>query len=218
MKLLFRPLRWAYTLLRRLGIVDVRWLMHAPSKHLAPVERPSGYEIRCVPMGELAELARAGRVNRQVGDYRTLEHGDRRLVAAFKDSRIVAFVWLANQTLSGADNASHSSHLGTSIELPDGSSFLYNAWTDPAHRGRDLTASLLRWALRNGVGGTWSVATMVDWTSEGSLRAFHQIGMRRLGLVIRVGRGPLQFSLLPAAATAVGLRVGVDAPGVKLAS
>ncbi|MEL6108659.1 MAG: hypothetical protein AAFU85_21850 [Planctomycetota bacterium] len=218
MKLLFRPLRWAYALVRHFGVVDVRWLLHAPSQHIAPAQQPAGYEIRCVPMGELAELIRAGRVDRRVGDYRTLEHADRRLIAAYKGSRIVSFAWLANQTLAGRDNASRWRHLGTSVEVPDGSSFVYNAWTDPDHRGNRLVAALLRWALRNGVGGAWSVATMIDWTNDESKRAFQQLGMRRLGLVIRIGRGPLQFSLLPAAATSVGMRVGRDAPGVKLAS
>ncbi|MEO1527328.1 MAG: hypothetical protein AAFX06_18015 [Planctomycetota bacterium] len=205
-------------MVRHLGIVDVRWLLHAPSKHLSPTDRPRGYEIRCVPMGELAELIRAGRVDRRVGDYRRLENVDRRLVAAFQGSRIVSFVWIANQTLPGVDNPNRSPHLATSIELPDGASFVYNAWTDPSHRGRRLVAALLRWALRNGVGGSWSLATMIDWTDEGACQAFDRIGLKKLGLVIRVGCGPLQFSLLPASAQSVGLRVGGDAPGVKLAS
>ena len=78
-------------------------------------------------------------------------------------------------------------------------------------------AMLLKWAIRNRVADGSSLATMIDWTNQPSLRAFEKLGMRQLGLVVRLGCGPLQLSLLPSAARHVGLYLAGDAPGWKFA-
>ena len=217
MNFLLAPLRFLYTLSRRLGIIDVTWLLHMPMSDTDDQSRREGYEIRVVPIGELADLTRAGLVHLQVGDYRELEKCGRTLVGAFAGSRLVSFAWLAKQAVAGKDNYSRSMHLGTSIDLPDGSAFIYNAWTDPDHRGNRLMTALLRWAIRNRISGGWSLSTMIDWTNDRSCRAFEHIGMRKLGLIVRIGRGPLQVSLVPSSAKRVGIRVAADAPGVKFA-
>lgn len=217
MKLLQFPLRCLYLITRQLRLVDVKWLMHMPAGELEHKGRPDGYEIRIVPIGELAELRRCGLVSPQVGDYRELEKVGRILVGAFAGQRLVSFAWFAKQAVAGKDNYGQSMHLGTSIDLPEDSAFIYNTWTDEDHRGNRLMAALFQWAIRNRIAGGWSVATMTDWTNVGSGRAFENLGMRKLGLVVRLGWGPVQMSLLPLSAKQVGLRVAADAPGVKLA-
>jgi hypothetical protein len=217
MKRSLRPLQFSYSLSRRLGVIDVTWLMHLPAPVGDDSQPPSGYTICIVTAAQLAELRRDGRVDPQVGDVRDLEKHGRVLVGAFSGPRLVAFAWFASRFVPGCDNYSRAMHLGTSIDLPEGVAFVYNAWTDPEHRGRRLMGSILNWAMAHSVGGGKSLATMIDWTNQPSRRAFEKLGMRRVGLVVRLGRGPFQISLLPRGARRVGLRVASDAPGMKFA-
>lgn len=217
MKPLFHPLQIVYSISRRLGVIDVTWLMHLPKPDAQPAPAPFGYTVRSVTVGELAELRRTCLVDQQVGDYQDFEQPGRKLVGAFCGPRMVAFAWFASRLVAADDNYSRSMHLGTSIDLPDGAAFVYNAWTDPDHRGRRLMATVLRHAIDHRAGGDGSLTTMIDWTNRPSFRAFQSLGMQKLGLVIRIGRGPLQVSLLPRAARRVGLCVAADAPGWKLA-
>jgi hypothetical protein len=212
-----RLLQLGYSLSRRLGVIDVTWLLHLPAPVGDDSQNPPGYTIRTVTAGQLAELRRDERVDPQVGDVRDLEKDGRVLVGAFSGPRLVAFAWFASRFVAGCDNYSRAMHLGTSIDLPDGVAFVYNAWTDPEHRGRRLMRSILSWAIAHSVGGGKSLATMIDWTNQPSRRAFEKLGMRRVGLVVRLGRGPFQISLLPRGARRVGLRVATDAPGMKFA-
>ncbi len=217
MKRSLRPLQVCYSLSRHLGILDVTWLMHLPAAVADSACVAADYTVRAVTAAELAELRCDGLVDPQVGEVRDLEKDGRMLVGAWSGPRLVAFAWFASRFVPGSDNYSRAIHLGTSIDLPAGTSFVYNAWTDPEHRGRRLMASILGWAMDHGVGGGNSLATMIDWTNRPSRRAFEKLGMRNVGLVVRLGRGPFQISLLPRRARQVGLRVAEDAPGVKWA-
>ncbi len=198
-------------------MIDVTWLMHMPAARVRDTNTSVRYEIRTVQLDELDQLIREKKINQQVGNYRELEKSGRNLVAAYCEGRIVSFAWLARHSVAGPDNFSRAMHLGTSVDLPEGSAFVYNVWTDPDHRGKRLVGALLRWAINHQVAGDWSLATMIDWTNIASIRAFEKTGMRRLGIIVRIGRGPLQFSLVPAAAKKAGLQLATDAPGLKLA-
>lgn len=219
MKLVLVPLRFAYTISRRLGIIDVTWLMHMPTAPSGEELAVDGYEFRVVSTGELSELRRAGLVHSQVGVIRddSQHESQRFLVGAFSGSQLVSFAWFAERTVPGRENFSRSMHLGTSVELPAGSAFVYNAWTDPEHRGKRLMAALMHWAIRNRVAGGRSLSTMIDWTNQPSCRAFEKLGMRRLGLIARVGCGRFQVSVVPHAARHQGLLLAGDAPGLKVA-
>lgn len=216
MKFLQLPLRFSYALSRRLGIIDAAWLLHMSKDKMDLPDRPCGYQMRAVPMGELAELRRSGLVNLNVGDPSDLEEHTRVLVGAFADDRLVSFAWFAKQSVATKDNYCRAVHLGSSIELPEGSAFVYNAWTDTDHRGKRLMAGLLQWSIRNRVADGWSLSTTIDWSNESSCRAFEHLGMQKIGLIVRIGRGPMQLSLVPSSAQRVGLRIAADAPGIKL--
>lgn len=221
MNILVLPLRITYSLSRRFGIIDVVWLLSMSldesRDNLEPQARPRGYEIRVVSTSELAELRRSGLVNAQVGDAPEHAKNNRVLIGAFVDSRLVSFAWIAQQAVAGKDNYSRSPHLGTSIGLSEGSAFVYNAWTDPDHRGNRLMASLLEWAVRNQITSSQSLLTTIDWSNDRSCRAFEHLGMHKLGLIVRIGRGRMQLSLVPSSAKSFGLRLADDAPGFKIA-
>ena len=216
-KLLLAPTRCCYRLIRRLGVLDVTQLMHLPTTECQDESCPVGYEIRCVQAEELARLLSDQRISPQVGSPEMYGGGRRALVAAFHDARVVSFVWLASQSIAGAANFSRAAHLGTSIEMPEGTAFVFNAWTDQQHRGKRLIAAIMTWAIRNRVCGAWSLLTMIDWTNDKSIRAFAYMGMKPIGNIYRCGRGPLQISLIPGAAARLGLTVAEDAPGLKWA-
>jgi hypothetical protein len=216
-KLLIAPMQWCYRLIRRLGVLDVTRLMHLPTTECHDECCPAGYEIRCVPAEELAQLLRERRISPQVGTPDMSAGGRCELVAAFHDARVVSFAWFASQSVAGAANFSRAAHLGTSVDMPEGTAFVFNAWTDQQHRGKRLIAAIMTWAIRNRVCGACSLLTMIDWTNEKSIRAFAYMGMRPIGNIYRFGRGPLQISLVPGAAAGLGVRVAEDAPGLKWA-
>ncbi len=217
LRVLLYPLTLMYRLVCRLGIVDVACLMHLPQSGCKKVACPEGYTVRSVTQEELEDLLKTKRVNRQVGKAKLLADKRRALVAVFHEDKVVSFMWMAKQAIDSKNNYSRSVHLGTSIDLPDGTGFIYNAWTSPKHRGKRLVGVMCSWAVRNRVVGAWACLMMADWTNKKSVRAFHYVGMRHLGYVIRIGRGPLQISLVPNAAQRIGLRVADHAPGMKMA-
>ena len=215
--LLLFPFQFIYRVVRRLGVVDVTRLLHLPQSGCHQENCPDEYVVRTVSQDELTELRRLKLVPRQAGKPKHLADKRRSLVAVFHGDEVVSFLWMAKQAIDGENNYSRSVHLGTSIDMPDGTAFVYNAWTSPKHRGKRLIAVMMCWAVRNRVAGAWACLTMIDWTNTKSIRAFHHVGMRPLGFVIRIGRGPLQISLVPNAARRIGLRVADKAPGVKMA-
>ena len=217
LRLLTRPSQSAYRLIRHLGVLDVTRLMHLPNSGFLVHRTHEGYEIRSVQRDELSKLIDAGRAPAHVGDPASLEDPRRALVLAFSDGQVVSYLWMAKQAIDAKDNFSRSSHLGTLIEMPDGTAFVYNAWTDPKHRGNRLITSLMTWATCNRVLGAWSLLTMIDWTNPTSIRAFEHVGMQPLGTIVRFGRGPLQLSIVPESAKRIGIRVAKDAPGLNWA-
>ncbi len=216
-KSLLSPVRFFYRIVRHFGVFDVTQLLHLSAGRCLDQPCPKGYEIRCIGADELEQLLAEQRISTQVGKPGELRDSRRAIVAAFHDGRVVSFAWLATQTIDGSDNYSRSRHLGTSIDMPDGTAFVFNAWTDPDHRGKRLLAALLTWATHNRVCGAWSLLTMIDWTNEKSYRAFRHMGMRELGFVYRLGAGRWQLSLIPESAGSFGLGVAKDAPGFKWA-
>lgn len=212
-----RILRLLYATVRRLKIIDVTQLLHLHPGSELSAKCPEGYTVRAVHQAELSDLIAANRVDPSVGNADSLNNRHRSLVAVFHADQIVSFLWLANEAVDSRDNYSRSEHLGTSIGMPDGTVFVYNAWTSPEHRGKRLVAAMLGWALRNRIGGALACLTMIDWTNHRSIRAFEFLGMKRLGWIIRFGRGRLQFSLIPSKAKHLGVQVATSAPGFKLA-
>jgi hypothetical protein len=208
--------QFAYGLIRRLSIVDVTRLLQLDEDQLHDQQVVKGYRVRIVEASELSKLLAANRVCQQIGTPGSLTDGNRKLVAAFAQDRVVSFIWLARNSVDSGDNFSRAKHLGTSIDMPEGTAFVYNAWTDPEHRGKRLIAALLSHAIKHRVAGTRALLTSIDWTNHRSICAFEFVGMKTIGTVVRMGRGQLQLSLLPNLGHH-GLDVAGDAPGLKFA-
>lgn len=215
--LLLSPVRVLYQLIQRLGVLDVTRLLHLPAGQCREQEVPGGYEIRSIGQPELRQLLEEEKVSLQAGTPISLSDGRHALVGAFHQGRVVSFAWFAKESVNACDNFSRSPHLGTSIQMPDGTAFVYNAWTDQTHRGQRLVAAVLTWAMRDRICGAWSLLTTTDWTNEKSIRAFQHLGMQNVGLICRCGRGSVQLSIVPEASQGIGLSVANDAPGVTLA-
>jgi predicted GNAT family acetyltransferase len=204
-----------YRGLRPLRLVDVTHLMHLPTCESRVNSNAPGYEIRMLKSVELESHRQAGTAPNHIG---TIDDSNRRaIVVATKDGEIVSFLWLVRHCVDAKDNYARTAHLGTSIEMPAGTAFVYNAWTHPKHRGQGLVGTLAAYAIRNRVLSAWALLTSIDWTNRASLKAFEKLGMRSLGIVVRFGLGPLQFSVTPKSARRLGLRVAESAPGAKIA-
>jgi predicted GNAT family acetyltransferase len=213
--LLLLPFHLLYRGLRPLRLVDVTHLMHLPTCESRVNASLPGYEIRTLTSVELESHRIAGTAPKHIG---TIDDAKRRaIVVAMTDGKVVSFVWLVRHWVDAKDNFARTAHLGTSIEMPAGTAFIYNAWTHPNHRGQGLVGTLAAYAVRHRVLSVWALLTSIDWTNRASMKAFEKLGMRSLGIVARFGLGPLQFSITPKSATRLGLRVAEKAPGAKIA-
>ncbi|PHQ31817.1 GNAT family N-acetyltransferase [Rhodopirellula bahusiensis] len=202
-----------YRAIRRLHVMDVTCLLHATSEpsnggdDARIVHAGSdGLSFRAIGEDELQQLRRESLIDSTVGTgiahtNRTTDHGsgDQWLYGVWKQDCVIAFVWAATGYIPASENYSRSVHLGSSLTMPPHCGFLFNAWTDPEHRGRGLMAALLRKltvedALNLNL-HDWFATT--DWTNIASQRTFQKSGFERVGRLYRLGRGRMQASLVP---------------------
>ncbi len=210
------PVSFLYRLIRRLRVIDATCLLQMDTPHRdASVSLADGYRIERIGAKALAEHLEKATVEAQVGTPDKLGCDERCLVGVTAGDRLVSFLWIAKDHIAGNDNYSRAPHLGTSIDLPQSAVFVYNAWTDPDHRGKRLVAAQLQYILKHRLLEAQSLVTSIDWTNKKSIRAFEHFGMQRLGTVVRIGRGPVQVSFVPKLAS-LDLRVAADAPGLRI--
>ena len=216
MNALLFPLHTVYRGAQCLGISDVSVVLHLPASECRSQRCPKGYDVRSIERDELATLLERKQIAKRVGVPSDLDDRRRGLVGVFHEDKAVSFLWLAKQSINSRD-FSRASQLGTSIDMPDGTAFVFNAWTEPSYRGQRLVSTILTHATRNRICGAWSLLTLVDWSNTRARRAFSHSGVQTLGTVYRIGRGPLQVNVVPNAAKRIGLRIADDAPGFKVA-
>lgn len=207
-----------YRVIRRLGVLDAMVLLYLPSGSHRAHGVPPGYDIRLIEKGQLEERMAVDGLPDFADSSGELDSPDRSFLAVLHADKIVSFSWFAKQAIEGINNYSRAIHLGTSLGLPEGTAFSFNAWTSPDHRGKRLQAALKCWAIRNRVAGANSLASMVDWTNGASLKALGHVGFEPVGLIVRIGRGPFQISVIPSEATRLGFQVAAEEPGWKFAS
>ncbi len=176
-----------------------------------------GYSFSTLTAGELQTLLGSGTAPQSIGRPELLMDGRQNLVVAFQGRQLVAYVWLARSWVPAEENFSRSRHLGTSLQLPEGSVFAHTAYTSVEHRGRRLLGGLLSWARAGGVPTSEQMFATMDWTNEASRRAFVHLGFQQVGLIYRMGRGAVQFSLYPGAANRLGLQVAACGGGFRWA-
>ncbi len=217
MKLPLFILRLVYSIIRRLEIADATRLLYLAAGDSRTTSLPPRYELRTPQPDELLELIQSGKAPPSIGSSRNLTEQRRIVVIVTPEQEVISYLWLATQTVDAADNFSRSPHLGTSVVLPPRAAFLFNAWTHPDHRGKRLIGCMISHVIENRLAGTDTLMTTMDWTNDRSYRAFTHIGMRPIGTVIRLGRGPLQLSFLPRTATQFGFELAGQAPGYKFA-
>ncbi|GAA5505708.1 hypothetical protein [Novipirellula caenicola] len=217
MKLPLFILRVTYTLARRLQIADATRLMYLKSADFRSPVLADGYSIRSPDEGELFELIQAGKAPAPIGSPRNISGQRRVVITTNRDNQVVSYLWIAIESVDANENFSRARHLGTSIDLPPRAGFLFNAWTHPDHRGQRLIGCMISHVFENRLSETDVLATTMDWTNERSCRAFSHVGMKPIGTIIRMGRGPLQLSLLPQTASQFGLQLANQVPGYKFA-
>lgn len=202
-----------YRAIRRLHVMDVTCLLHtSPDYQSDTAVRPGihptldGLIVRAIDLEELENLRHDDRINPVVGTgiARTAassEHGpgDQWLYGIWQDDRVISFIWAATGYIPASENFSRSAHLGSSLHMPPHCGFLFNAWTDPEHRGRGLMASLLRALIHDDALDLnlqdWFATT--DWTNAASQSTFQKCGFQRVGRLYRIGRGRMQASVVP---------------------
>jgi hypothetical protein len=214
---MFKILELLYAAAGRLGILDAKLVMHAREPDIAGDGAPNGYEIAVFDQDSLAGFLRNGRAPQSIGNPQRLDDPRLALIVAISGGRVVSFVWIARDLVAGDQNFSRAVHLGTSVAMPEGTSFVFNVWTDPEHRGKRLISVLLHQVTARRMLGTRALLTMIDWTNRPSIRAFEHFGMTQLGTICRLGRGRLQLSLVPKAARQRGYLLADAAPGWKFA-
>ncbi len=203
-----------YRLIRRLHLSDVTRLMHwdgTPVQWPAP---PAGYCVRVLEDDEIVKRCGRDGAPETLSDGSELPRRDRVCVATFFDDRLVSYLWLGRGHIEAENNFSRSPHLGTSLDLPHATGFVYNAWTHPDHRGRRLIGGMLGYVTEHRLLGTTTLLTTMDWTNESSRRAFAHIGMRSMGLIWRLGHGRWQLTFVPRTPRVTGLRLATTAPGL----
>ncbi len=217
MKLPLFILRFCYAVARRLQIADATRLLYLEPKNFRTQALPAGYLIRSPRAGELFELIQAGKAPTEIGSPRGMSGQRRVVVITTPDQQVVSFLWIAIESVNANENFSRARHLGTSVDLPPQAGFLFNAWTHPEHRGKRFISCMISYIIENRLAETDTLVTTMDWTNERSSQAFGHAGMKPIGTVVRLGRGPVQLSLLPRAASQLGLKLACQAPGYKLA-
>jgi len=206
-----------YRLFCRLHCIDVTRLLYREGNSGKWPAPPAGYSIHVLDDEEIAQWQGHAGTPDSLLDTSELLRCDRLCVAIRYGDQLVSYLWLGRGCIEAHNNYGHSVHLGTSVVLPNGTSFVYNAWTHPEHRGLRLIGVMLGHISEHRLLGTTTMLTTVDWTNQSSRRAFGHIGMRSVGLVWRLGWSRFQLTILPSFACITDLHLATTTPGLVIA-
>lgn len=232
------PFRTIYRGVRRLHVIDVTCMLHANATTIEAARHSLHHDphraSRLIRASELADLRSENRINPVVGagvgdllaDNRHAP-GGKCLIGTFDGDRVVSFLWVATGYVPASENFSRSQHLGSSLQLPSHTGFVYNAWTDPDHRGQGCIAGML-WHLIGCDAFDLRLNDLfatTDWTNQASQRAFQKCGFENIGRLMRMGHRTWQISLVPdvqrrfqnATAKPPPINIAMDTPGLRWA-
>ncbi|TWU62445.1 GNAT family N-acetyltransferase [Crateriforma conspicua] len=182
-----------YRIAVRMGLLEVTHLMHVHRIDANVHGIPDGYHCEVLPQGDRIQVR--------------MRRGD----------EVASSMWIVTGRVPSEENFSRSVHLGTTVELPNRVGYIFNASTDPQHRGRRLIAAMCSQALDSRTIDVDHLMASIDWTNQPSMRAFRRFGMQSVGSVWRSGIGHIQFSRVPKIQSPGGIEIGVDQPGWVLA-
>ncbi len=117
-----------------------------------------------------------------------LEAGEVAAVA-LREGEILAFCWLSRRPVWVGE-------IGLEVLPRDGEAYVYDAYTEPAHRGQALFPALLRIVLAEAAAsGADRVLIFVLDDNRASIRAIERVGFAMLARVCRVDVGRRSFLL-----------------------
>jgi RimJ/RimL family protein N-acetyltransferase len=129
---------------------------------------------------------------------------------AVEDDRLIAYFWLATDSIEAIHNSQGSEESGVALSFPADTVYTYNAFVHPDHRGAGLYTQLVH------AGCAWAHETLgmdrlistVDWTNFSAMRSCRRQGRRSIGLIWRIGLFGRLFTIVPRNAKAYGVKCG----------
>lgn len=129
---------------------------------------------------------------------------------AIKDDRLIAYFWLATDSIEALHNSHGSEASGVALSFPANTVYTYNALVHPDYRGAGLYTQLVR------AGCDWAHQTLrtdrlistVDWTNFSAIRSCRRQGRRSIGLIWRFGLFGRLFTFVPRNAKKYGVKCG----------
>jgi ribosomal protein S18 acetylase RimI-like enzyme len=121
----------------------------------------------------------------------------------FHSEQLVSYSWYARNFIEAED------HVGVSMSFPSDTCYMFNAFTDPEFRGRQLFSLGVALASKElASAGVAKMITTVNRSNFASLRSCRRLGFAVLGKIWTVGRGTRRIALTPSAAGDLGIRFG----------
>jgi hypothetical protein len=185
----------------RLEVSQLLWLDVA--KLPACVQGGTDFTFRFLSPVEITRAGEDARLGIEKGFIdRATRRGDL-CFGVFHGERLVSFSWYAKNCVEAED------HVGVAMSFPSDTSYMFNAFTDPEFRGRQLFSLGVALASKELAGqGIARVITTVNRSNFASLRSCGRLGFVVLGQIWTVGRGKRRFALTPSAAGELGIRFG----------
>ncbi len=210
-------IRWAciagwYKVLQRLMTLDVSRFLITDLRDV-PHSRMTDVTFRPLTAGEVRSHAKNSDLDLCESLADRLDCGLDYCIGAIRDGRLVAYYWLAVDSIEAAHNRGATVATGVAISFPRNMVFGYKAFVAKEARGRGIYVGLVhaagRWACYE-LGARYLIST-VEWTNQAALRSCRKQGLRSIGTVWRFGIGKYLFTKSPKAALNRNIRFGDSA-------
>ena len=108
--------------------------------------------------------------------------------AGVRHGRLVAFLWLATDSIEASHNSTGDGDPGVALSFPANTVYTYNAFVHPRDRGKGIYAHLVH------AGCLWAhqvlqvdrLISTVEWTNRAAIRGCRRQGRRSIGLIWQI--------------------------------